>query len=62
MSDRRRKGIDIKSFIFGFMVTIGSASVGYYLIGAGASWDIAILAGSGALVGFPIGYLVGDSS
>ena len=54
MSDRRNKGIDIKSFIFGFMVTIGSASVGYYLIGAGASWDIAILAGSGALVGFPI--------
>ena len=62
MSDRRNKGIDIKSFIFGFLVTIGSASVGYYLIGAGASWDIAILAGSGALVGFPSGYLGGDSS
>ena len=62
MSDRRRKGIDIKSFVFGFMVTIGSASVGYYLIGAGASWDIAIIAGSGYLIGFPIGYLVGDSS
>ena len=62
MSDRRKKGIDIKSFIFGFMVTIGSASVGYYLIGAGASWDIAIITVSGYLIGFPIGYLVGDSS
>ena len=62
MSDRRKKGIDKKSFIFGFMVTIGSVGIGSYLLGAGASWDIAILAASGALVGFPIGYLVGDSS
>jgi len=62
MSDRRNKKIDKKSFIFGFMCTIGSVGIGSYLIGAGASWDISILAASGALIGFPIGYLFGDSS
>ena len=59
MSNRRNKGIDVKSFMFGLMVTIGSASIGYYLIGAGASLDISILAASGVLIGFPIGYLIG---
>ena len=59
MSSRRNKSIDVKSFMFGLMVTIGSASIGSYLIGAGASWDISILAASGVLMGFPIGYLIG---
>jgi len=62
MSDRRNKGIDVKSFVFGFMCTIGLAGISYYLMGAGASWDISILAVSGALIGFPIGYLFGNSS
>ena len=62
MRDRRNKKIDKKSFIFGFMVTLGSGCLGYYLIGSGGMLDILQVSASGALIGFPIGYLVGDSS
>jgi len=62
MSDRRNKGIDIKSFVFGLMITLGSVCLGYYLIGSGGMLDILQVAASGALIGFPIGYLFGNSS
>ncbi len=64
MSDRRKKGIDIKSFMLGLLITVGVAVLILYINGLGPDgiFGVLMVAGSGALIGSSIGYIFGNSS